>query len=82
MPNPPFTYVTFVSQGYSGPSVLDLSHHAVMALERQTKERPRLLVDIKDIKDIKERPRLLVDWSGEGREVWEQRLNDRETQGK
>jgi len=54
------TGLLLTHKGYSGPSVLDLSHHAVQAMERR-----------------EERPRLLVDWSGDGREMWEQRLNDR-----
>lgn len=35
----------FTHKGYSGPSVLDLSHHAVMALERKAEQRPPIRVN-------------------------------------
>lgn len=35
----------FTHKGYSGPAVLDLSHHAVMALERKQDKRPPLRVN-------------------------------------
>eukprot|EP00854_Cymbomonas_tetramitiformis_P002578 gene2578-biopygen2508 len=51
------TGMVFTHKGYSGPSVLDLSHHAVKALERRSA-----------------RPQLHLDWTGEGQDVWRQRL--------
>lgn len=51
------TGMVFTHKGYSGPSVLDLSHHAVKALEQRSA-----------------RPQLHLDWTGEGQDVWRQRL--------
>lgn len=44
-------------KGYSVPSVLDLSHHVVKALERGEAS-----------------PGVRANWTGEGRNEWEERL--------
>ncbi|WIA16857.1 hypothetical protein OEZ85_013789 [Tetradesmus obliquus] len=50
----------FTHKGYSGPAVLDLSHWLVRELDQQQQQAAM--------------PRLLVDWTGEGAEVWQERL--------
>jgi predicted flavoprotein YhiN len=48
-----------LSAGYSGPAVLDLSHHVVRALEGSPPSHPRLSIN----------------WSGDSQGVWEGRLS-------
>lgn len=55
-----------MNAGYSGPSILDLSHYAVRALETKQAERPQLRIN----------------WSREDRDTWAMRLSSREAAAK
>lgn len=60
----PRTGFLFTHSGYSGPAILDLSHHAVRALDRADGKTPKLTVN----------------WTGDDADAWRARLSSREAQ--
>ena len=71
----------FSHKGYSGPAVLDASHHAVMAIEKAKKARAQGQhgggsgEDGDDGEDLGPLPTVQVNWTGETREEWTARLD-------
>ena len=61
----------FTHRGFSGPSVLDLSHHLVRPLARGRTNEEK---EEEEGKEVSPLPSLVVNWSGESREVWSERL--------
>jgi len=65
----------FTHRGYSGPSVLDLSHNVVRPLARLAREGGASeRDDEKSVDGTTPLPSLVVNWSGESREMWQTRL--------
>jgi len=63
----------FTHRGYSGPSVLDLSHHLVRPLVRANEAKGGSLRD-EDFDVGSSSPRMVINWSGIKREEWQERL--------
>ncbi|GAM17408.1 hypothetical protein SAMD00019534_005830 [Acytostelium subglobosum LB1] len=61
--------MVFTHKGFSGPSVLDLSHHIVQPLTLAQQQSQQLVV-----------PKLIVSFDGETRDVWARRLANETTE--
>jgi len=66
----------FTHRGFSGPSVLDLSHTLVRALARRTEFGGAPDSEAASGETPRSIPRLRVNWSGETRETWRARLTE------
>lgn len=64
----------FTHRGYSGPSVLDLSHHLVRPLVRANESKGGSLRDEDFDAPTSSSPRMVINWSGIKREEWQERL--------
>ena len=64
----------FTHRGYSGPSILDLSHHLVRPLVRANDNKGGSDADQDFETATADSPTMVINWSGIKREEWQERL--------
>ena len=64
----------FTHRGFSGPSILDLSHHLVRPLVRANNAKGGSTQDENFDDPTDASPKMMVNWSGINREEWQERL--------
>jgi len=64
----------FTHRGYSGPSVLDLSHHLVKPLVRANEQKGGSDADQEFDEPTADSPTLVINWCGIKREEWQERI--------
>eukprot|EP01132_Coremiostelium_polycephalum_P004565 gene4565-5688_t len=58
----------FTHKGYSGPSILDLSHYCIQSLDQQKKQQQHKDTD-------QPLTNIYISWDGEDKDIWKERLS-------